>query len=170
MYSILRDRYSRGATALQLSILLASFFLLVLSLASDALVARLMPDPATARDWAVILATLVFAVSILDMHLDWRGRAGAYREAAQHLYGLKAKYRSAFSQDPVSIRTLQVLREEYAAVNERLPGIPERYFLGLKAAHKRKVALSKLLDSYPSVPIWVLRVRLLWRELRGRDV
>jgi hypothetical protein len=167
MYSILRDRYAGRALVLELALLSAAFLLLVLSLAPDNLLIRVRLDPNSARDWAALLSALVFLLGLVTARLDYRGRASLYGDAARRLYVLKAVLDGILAASTITASDALRARAEYGRAMESITPIGEREFLGLKAAHLRKVRLSKLVDLYPSVPLWMLRLRLLRADLSG---
>jgi len=160
MYSILRDRYAFRGTVLQILVLAASFFTFALSIAADRLLLRIGLDPDGARDWMGLLSGVVVFAAIVDMRLDYRGRAALLDEGAKRLYDLKGVLRAAVAQDMVTPQEMDRLHEQYTAVAKVLPGLPEGQFLPLKAAHQRKRRLSALVSRYPGTPLWILRLRL----------
>jgi hypothetical protein len=160
MFSILRDRYAFRGTVLQILVLAASFFTFTLSIAADRLLLRIGLDPEGARDWMGLLSGVVVFAAIVDMRLDYRGRAALLDEGAKRLYDLKGLLRAAVAHDKITAQEMDALREQYAEVTKMLPGLPEGQFLPLKAAHQRKRRLSALVSSYPGTPLWILRLRL----------
>lgn len=92
--------------------------------------------------------------------LDLRGKAHERDAAVRALAALKGEYRGADLDDAaVGAR----LGARYVAVADAVPPIPERRFVRLKAAHLRKVELSKILSSRPGIgPVrarWILFTR-----------
>jgi hypothetical protein len=97
---------------------------------------------------------------LADLILDLRGKARERDSAVRALAALKAEYRSADLADPDDAARLAA---RYAAVTDAVPPIPERRFLALKAAHLRKVELSKIVSATPGIR--TVRARwILWRR------
>jgi hypothetical protein len=167
MHSILRDRAEFRALLLGFLLVASSFVVLVASVASDEVLRGVGLQPALARAWAVLVSVALFVLSLAELRLGYGLRAAGHREAALRLFQLKQRYRTELS-GTVSRARLSKLNDEYQIVCSVLPAIPENQFHKLKMAHVRKVQLSKLIDLYPHVPLYILRARLLWEGLRGR--
>jgi hypothetical protein len=167
MHSILRDRAERRGHVLGFLLLSSSFVLLVASTISDDLLVGLGLRPEDARTWGSALSVLLFVFSLLELRLGYGLRAAGHREAADRLSRLKQRYRTELNGAPSPSR-LAKLNYEYEVACSVLPPIPEGQFHSLKAAHLRKIQLSKMIDLYPTVPIPLLKLRLLREGLRGR--
>lgn len=160
MYSSLRDRYEFRGTLIQILILAASLGLFALSIAEDKILLRVGLEPAATREWMAVLSGAVVLAAIIEMRLDYRGKAAVLNEGAKRIYDLKLTFKPAAASDVITNDELALLRDQYGDVMKVLPGLPEGQFLPLKAAHKRKRRLSDLVTSYPGTPLWLLRFRL----------
>ena len=50
------------------------------------------------------------------------------------------------------------LNSNYWKVHDSIASIPSNKFNQLKAKYRRKLEISKLLDSYPHCPIWLMKL------------
>lgn len=160
-HAALRDRYRRLATGLILIIMALSIAGVALALQDDPSVGILGID-LEAKEWLAILAAVVLFCSIVDLVIDWRGRAWGHAHAAERLGELKGQFRGV-EIDGGKVETGGVnLDVAYEEVMAAIIEIPNAAFNRLKAKHRRKVAVSKLLDESPGAPLLYLR----WRVLR----
>ncbi len=165
MHSYLRDRLSTRARLLSLSILLLSFGAAALAFTGHSRVTVLgvTTDRLTWVGWVAIAA---FALALVELLVDWRGRAWGHGEAVRRLAELKARYRTATEDEPNFPKNAADLTTEYVKVTESLPPISERIFNRLKAKHLRKVCLSRAIDSADGLPYWRIRLRYLARGVK----
>ena len=164
MHSILRDRAEFRGQVLGFVLISSSFLLLVLSLASDQLLSGVGLNPTVARPAVTIASVAVFVVTLAELRLGYGLRAAGHREAARRLADLKIRYGVELA-GAISAPRIAKLESEYQLVCSVIPAIPEGQFNDLKMAHLRKKRLSKLVDLFPNVPLWWLRLRLLREDL-----
>lgn len=134
MQAHLRDRDRMIGTTLLCGILVISVIGVAFAFA----------EPGT---WLAWLSVGTFALVLVELVLDRRGAARGRAEAVRVLSALKAQYRVL----PKDTATLARLTERYSQVMDSVPVIPERAFNPLKAAHLRKVEISKLLSEQPGI-------------------
>jgi hypothetical protein len=159
-FSILRDRYRRRSTALTVAMVAAGVALVLLTFGAEEVLMTLGLDGAGGRVWIGIFGSLVFVASLVELRVDWQGRASLYAWAADRFADLKLDYGSYMDgPEPSEVREAE-LRGQYQSAVSAAPRIPERDFLKLKQAHLQKVALSKMVSRSPGTPMAVLRWRL----------
>ena len=115
-----------------------------------------------------VTSTVLLAMAIVALRLNWANRAGEHHRATETLAKLKSQLR--WLRDGGLEKAVAVKKDELSAIQAilvELPPIPPRRFHRLKAHHLRKVAVSKLLDKYPGAPVWLLRFRLFFRDVVG---
>lgn len=115
-----------------------------------------------------VTSTILLAIAIVALRLNWANRAGEHHRATETLAKLKSQLR--WLRDGGLEKSEVVKKDELTSIQAilvELPPIPPRRFHRLKAHHLRKVAVSKLLDKYPGAPVWLLRVRLFLRDVVG---
>jgi hypothetical protein len=114
-----------------------------------------------------VASTCVFVLGLAVSRVDWKATAERHARAATTFADLKARARSLATPDGAcSDDEIEEYLRQAATVVGTLPEVPESQFLGLKAAHLRKVALSRQLDRTYGAPLWCLRARLTWRHLK----
>lgn len=167
MHSVLRDRNSRHALLLDILLLISSVILAT----------TVWLDPEVPRDLGFsqdssklvvgVSSTLVFAISLIHLRVDWKGTAERHQQAASSLARLKLQIRPLLRSDSdVDPSQIENQNRECALVLAILPPIPDRHFNRLKAVHKRKIELSKAVDKYPNLPLWLLRAKLVVAQMR----
>ena len=166
MHSVLRDRYSRRALWADLLLLLISIVLNALVFLDPSILDALRIGRDASRVAIGICSVLLFFLSLVVWRVDWKERGQTHAQAAEALGKLKLDCRSLLQAASVPADRLRQQVETCVWVLSGLPKIPEDQFVKLKAAHKRKVKLSQLLDSYPGAPVLVLRARMMWEDVR----
>jgi len=165
MYSVLRDQFAYKAIYLTLGILGSSIILVACTFLPQKALKFLGISPFMTTVILGAFSSLVLFLSIAELRVDWKERSRQYGDAANQLADLKHKYRQAITG---AIGTSDViannLTEDYELIFGRLPRIPDKKFLTLKAYHQRKVKLSQMIDKAVGCPVWLLRLRLFWEE------
>jgi hypothetical protein len=164
-HSILRDRFARRASVFDIVLLALSAILCGTTFLDPALVKYFHLDPEAIRSVLGACAILVFILSIVGLRVDWKERSARHQHACSTLADIKARSRELIrAQGDHQVReSFEFLRASGFAMSE-LPSIPEVEFVKLKAKHKQKVEISRLLDEHPSAPIWLLRWKLRFRD------
>jgi hypothetical protein len=164
-HSILRDRFARLASAFDIVLFALSAILCGTTFLDPALVGYFHLAPEAIRFVLGGCAILVFILSIVGLRVDWKQRSARHQRACSTLADIKAKSRELIRAqgDHQARGSSEFLRASGFAMSE-LPSIPEMEFVKLKAKHKQKVEISRLLDEYPSAPIWLLRWKLRFRD------
>lgn len=161
-HSSLREKYKRRSTGLILAVMALSVLAATLALQEDESVV-IVGVSLGSTEWLACLSGIVFFLSIAELVLDWRGRAWAHGDAADRLGRLKGEFRRARVTES-KIETDGVdLDVEYDQATAAIVEIPNSVFNRLKAKHRRKIEISKLLDQSPGAPLLLLR----WRVFRA---
>jgi len=100
--------------------------------------------------WLGWISVGTFALVLVELVLDRRGAAQRHADAVRVLGALKAEYR-VLPAAGEEVATAARMSERYAQAMESIPAVPERAFNRLKAAHLRKVEISKLLSEHPGM-------------------
>lgn len=168
MHSTLRDKFESRAFWLNTVQIGVSLFLSIFAFVPDEVICSLGFDPAKGRYILGSLAVIVLLISITEFRVDWKSVGSRHSEAARHLAELKAKYRRAFSESAgEDLEENSRLTIEYERLLALLPPIPEQYFIRLKADHRFKVSLSKLVGRNPRAPVWFLSLLLRLKGMRS---
>jgi hypothetical protein len=166
-HSLLRDRYKRHALALSLLTLALSIVATSIAFLSGESMFSVLGVQARAQIWIGSLTTILFFLTLVDLLVHWRERAGAHADAVQRLGRLKGMFRMATIHDDRVVATGIDLSIEYDRTMEQLPPIPERLFLWMKAKHIRKVQVSKLLDTHAGAPLSYVYLLAYLEGVRG---
>lgn len=168
MHSMMRDRFAGRARVLDLTLLVASGCLAAVTFVGNDIVTFLGLTQTGAKVLLGAASTLVFVAGLAVSRVDWKAAAERHGRASSTFADLKARARSLATPDGNcdEAETQEYLRQA-ATIVGTLPEIPEAQFLRLKAAHLRKIALSRLLDRTYAAPLWLLRLNLMWRHSRN---
>lgn len=161
-YSILRDRYQRWSTLLDLSILLLSTWLTAMVFVQPQVAVELSPRGISKDLWLGLLSIGAFALSLIQLQVNWKGRAESYKQAAATMGTFMKENRPIESSTDDTLINQALLR--YQFVTDNLTPIPDSDFLKLKQQHKLKVEISRYLDQHPSANLSLLRIKLWWRD------
>jgi len=113
-----------------------------------------------------IASIVAFFASLVNLRVDWKAKSARHRDAVAKLTSSIAVFRQSRKTNGQWPQDQQLeLNRAYWDATKSIVEISERQFLSLKARHLRKVELSKHLDTTPACPLWLLRVRLLWRSI-----
>ncbi|XHO74150.1 hypothetical protein BCC0238_003647 [Burkholderia gladioli] len=164
-YSALRDRFRAWSTTLDLTILLISAWLVAMVFVQPAIAVELSPRGISKDIWLGLLSIGAFSLSLIQLQVDWKGRAQTYQQAAATLSAFVKEYRPLASEGESTIVGQALLR--YQLITDALEPIPESQFLKLKKRHKLKVEVSRHLDTHPGTNIWLVRAVLWWRDNRA---
>lgn len=160
-HSILRDRYARRSLVMTCGLLVASTVATAFAFAAGEAVVRVGPVVAQRSTWLGWFAVLTFAVTLVDLTVDWKAGKRRHEDAVRRLSELKAELRT-----PPAPEEQAKLSLRYQVVMDSVPAIPDRLFASLKAAHLRKVEISTLLSERPGISVRAARkaLRLKVRE------
>jgi len=172
MHSILRDRYQRRAFTADLLVLSSSIILCVVQFLDTDILKTLHIDPKTAQIAGGVSSIFILLVSLVSVMVNWSKKAEKHSHAVGELSRLKAQCREIIKSDTAedNDKRSREKNKECACVLQNVEPIPDRKFNKLKALHKRKVELSKMVDAHPGCPLFLLRLKLTlmasWRILQ----
>jgi hypothetical protein len=156
MQARLRDRDQAMATLLVCTVLIASLVGVAFAFAGSGPVLTLLEVTAARSTWLGWLAVGTAALTFVELVVDRRGAAQRRADAVRVLGALKAEYRVPPARGQ-EVAEAARLSERYAQAMEAVPAIPDRAFNRLKAAHLRKVEVSRLLSEHPGISHWRAR-------------
>jgi hypothetical protein len=169
-HSTLRDRYRRRSVGLTLAVLALSVAATAVAFISGEKTVDIGIFSWHLQAVAGLLTVVIFLLALLDLVVDWRRDSWGHDDAARRLGELKLRFRGATLTDDAVDTGAMDLADEYERTMNAIVPVPDSSFLKLKAKHKRKIAISQMLDTEPGVPIWLLRLRLMWRDSRSKPV
>ena len=161
MHAILRDRYARRATSLDMTIFAAATLLSATTFLDPAVIIDRGWKPETVRLIMGLCSLTLFFLSILVLIVDWKQKATRHQYACRNLSDIKAKARELLAKSQhLDVNSVEDFLRTSAFVMSELPPIPDTQFGPLKAKHKRKLAMSEMLDAHPTAPLWLLKAKL----------
>lgn len=164
-YAILRDRFRLRSTLLDVAILLISAWLSAMVFVQPAIAELLTPFALSKDLWLGMLSIGAFALSLVQLQVNWKGRAQAYGQACVSLSAFVKEGRGILAAGDVP-RARSALARHHA-VAEALEPIPDSQFLSLKRQHLVKVELSRQLDRSPGMSLLLMRLALWVRDSRA---
>src|SRR5438552_3913382 len=125
MHSLLRDRLERRALLLTVAVLGMSIVATATAFVSGSSRIMLLGIETSPQLWIGALTAFIFFVTLIELKVDWRQRAGAHGEAARRLAELKGRFRAATIEDD-SVSSELDLGGEYDRTMGSFVPIPEK--------------------------------------------
>lgn len=163
MQASLRDWNKRLGTALTCLILSLSVLGLGFAFAAGGTTVQLLGVSAQRATWLGWLSVFTAALTLTDLVLDLRGAARKRADAVARMSELKTANRASAV---TGASELPARSETYHRVMSSNPEIPNALFNRLKAAHYRKVEISRIISRHPGLSYWSAR-RQLCKRLRA---
>jgi hypothetical protein len=164
----LRDRYSRWALFLDLSILGLSTWLVALAFVEPRIGVSLTPFGMDSQIWGGLLATCTFFLTIAQLKTDWKGRSDAHRRTLDLYAEVKREAGYLLASGALDDAAVRRVLARYDVASAVGIAVPERDFLPQKKRHLVKIELSKRLDTMPGSSLIFARLRLWWlNSIRG---
>lgn len=161
-YAHLRDKYRRRAFWLDLLILLLSGWVVSMVFVQPRIAVELSPKGIPNDVWIGLLSILAFALSLVQLLVNWKGRAQLYQQAASSLSVFVKEHRPLLGL--ITDQQAEAALARYSALTDGLEPIPESQFLALKKRHRLKLELSRLLDDRPGANLTLWRLRIALRD------
>lgn len=115
--------------------------------------------------WIGLLSIGVFFLSVIQLLVNWKGKADNYQKSLMGLSGFVKSARPLVRLgDSASQADIESALATYHQTSEWMEPIPENMFLSLKQKHLRKVEISKALDHSPSASILRLKIYFWIRD------
>ncbi|MFX0201001.1 MAG: hypothetical protein ACFFCW_33190 [Candidatus Hodarchaeota archaeon] len=113
-----------------------------------------------------IASIVAFFVSLVALRVDWKGKAARHTDAVQKLTNVLSKFRECRRQDGAWLEDEGPdLHRSYWEAMNNVVEIPSGPFVGLKVRYLRNIELSKMSDSFPGCPLFLLRLILFIRSI-----
>jgi hypothetical protein len=168
MHAYITQAKKSQALWLSVGLLFGSAITCGFTFADDATIRLLGIGPGRERLVVGFASLFLFALSIVELRVDWGGIARAHEDASKRLSLLKAKYRKAQASQLADKQLLWLeLSKEYTDTLASVAEIPEKSFAKLKAHHRYKVELSRMIDKRAGVPVWLLALYLRAKAIRN---
>jgi hypothetical protein len=168
MHAALRGRNQLIGTLLICAVLTALVVVVAFAFAGPNSSVTILRVTASRATWLGWLAVGSAALTLIELVLDRRGAAQRHASAVRVLAVLKAEYRVPPKPGEEAALAAR-LGERYVQAMDTVPPVPERSFNRLKAAHLRKVQVSKLLSENPGMAYWRARLIVVRRYSSRRS-
>lgn len=165
-HSILGERYRKISVWFDISLMLTSFLVLLLSILVLAAPVVVTDFLGTMGGPAIVLgATVIFVVSVIEWRISWKSKAAAHFRAAEDYSSIKGQITGLLSRGfgDGDVDAAQI-EDRYDRLGLKCVPIPNAKFVKLKRMHLRKVALSRLLDDQPFACSMLVRLRIAMKH------
>jgi hypothetical protein len=158
-HALLRDRYSRRALMLDMLILIASAWLTAMAFVNPE-IARVIAFPGMSSGLTIgLLAVCTFALSLVQLRVDWKQQADRHERAARAFATSKSEIATLLYGASVTDHEAEIALTRYRSIGETHVPIPESQFNKLKKKHLMKILISREISRNPASSIWVIRLR-----------
>lgn len=164
-HSYIRDINSIRATAMDIILFVSSIILNVTVFLDPIIISYLGVSPDKAKFIIGLSSIAIFILSFIVLRVDWKQKSENYKMSAETISHLKIECNELrFIDDEIILKQkMRYIRENIS----KLPAkIPEKQFLKLKALHKRKIELSKMIDKNPGASVLFLKI-VIWVKANG---
>ena len=158
MHSILRGRYRFFSLSVDLLILFCSVILCAAVFLDPVILKIFNISPASSKVVLGITSILVFLLSLVQLRVNWKGKGELFDRSLETLCKLKSECGLLLETTNTTEEEILKQCKNYNETLSKLPKIQDRLFPKLKAKHKRKVELSKYIDTRPESPYWLTRL------------
>lgn len=163
-YAHLRDKYRRYSFWLDVAILLLSGWVVSMVFVQPHIAVALSPKQIPTDIWIGLLSILAFALSLIQLQVNWKGRAQLYQQAASSLSAYVKEHRPLAST--VSEPQADAALARYSALTDGLEPIPESLFLALTKKHRLKVEHRGCSTTTPGASLMLWRLSIALRDNR----
>ena len=169
-HSVLRDRLNRRALLLDLLVLVLSAIVAVGTFTSESTFGVLMPGVDQPRIIVGMLAIGVFLFSLVQFKVGWKETASAHSQSARALAHCKAEIRAKiYSSSTITLEEFNTISALYNTSSSNIAAIPDDQFVSLKAVHRKKIKISRILDRHPHLSLTLVRLKLWVRDTIRAD-
>jgi hypothetical protein len=170
IHAQLRDHYARLASWLDYSLMAATTYLLALAFVEPVLGLRLTFGAPT-QIVNAFMTLAAFFLSVVQFKNEWKSKAHDHQVTVSEYASVKKECRLITSgARSASLAELQRIRAIYDSATEKGTDIPNRAFAPGKAAHLRKVYVSRYLDAHPGAWVTLVKLKLVLRDNLGLDL
>jgi hypothetical protein len=160
----LRDKYSMYSFLLDMAILSLSTWIVALAFIDPKLTKYVVPFGMDPQMWIGAIGVGTFLLSLLQLRVDWKGRADSHKRAFEVYSDVKQLAGRLLSAKCAIGALADEVQARYLSAGSNAVSIPENQFLRLKMRHLTKIEISKILDVKPASSIMILRLRLWVRD------
>lgn len=165
MHSTLRDEYHHKALTVAIIVMGGSLWITALAFGSDDLIKNLTPFDIPPKIWIGFISVSVFFLSLIELKIDWKGKANSHQKAAEAYYAVKKQSTSLLlsTEKPNDVEMVEFDKLSDFADSHTVP-VPDKRFNELKKKHRIKVEVSKHLDNNPATSLMLFKLRIWFRD------
>ena len=168
IHAILKSRYARCALTLEIILLACSVTFCATTFARDEVFTQIGLSAEIVRYILGVASIAAFFASLFALKVDWKGKSGFHSDAVKKLSLTLALFRKSRKEDGTwPQEKAEELNQAYWEAMNNVVEIPPNQFVSLKAKHLRKVEISKMSSSNPGCPVFLLRLVLFGRCIKG---
>lgn len=165
----LKDKYSLWAILLDSFLLTSSALLALHILADKEMLSRFSPFGIQYETLLGSLSIIVFILSVLELRVDWKGKAQSHAKSLALYAEVKRELGYALSSNRLIKADVRRVMSKYDMAAELGSSISERDFLVQKKKHVAKIRMSKYLAERPSANIPLTRLKFFWSDNHRHD-
>lgn len=166
MHSILRDRYKCWALSLDCIGLLLSSTLIIFTFSEKSTLDAINITTLDNKLFFGSISILLFLLGILHLKIDLGGKAAAHGKSIDSWFILLKKSREICNLGSnIQENHIEELGELQGRANDFATPIPDKLFNKLKREHLLKVEISKQLSETPGSWIWLIKTKLIIRDI-----
>lgn len=163
-HSVLRDRYSRRAFVIDITILGCTLWLTAMALINPVIGVELTPFGLTKDVWLGMLSVVAFFLSIVQIRVDWKGKEYAHARACEAYASVKREAVNLIAQEKFDGFEYKRILDKYESAGTLSIPIPEAEFNRLKGLHRIKIEISSYLNEKPAASPTLVKFRLWCRD------
>jgi hypothetical protein len=169
IHTELKDRAISRARSVDIVILFSSAIICIVEFIDPAVLIEIGASAKASHLVSGGASILIFLLSIYAIRVDYRNASDSHSRAAEVLARLKSELGSQLRSDKVEAAETEDLCRSAAKLIHGLPRITESRFHKLRALHRRKLILNKMIDENPGAPVWLLSM-ILWAKSVGSAI
>lgn len=158
----LKDRYARRAVLLDSFLLISSALLAIHILADKDFLQKVTPFGLEYQTILAVLSIFVFVLSILELRVNWKGKAQAHAKSLALYAEVKRELGYIISSSRIIKADVMRVISKYDMAAELGTSISEKDFLTQKKKHRAKIKMSKYLDDFPHANIPLTCLKFFW--------
>jgi hypothetical protein len=163
-HSNLRDSFKKRGLILDCLVIASSVWLTATVFIEPQLGLSLTPFHLNPQIWIGLLSVVTLFLSVVQLRVDWKGRADAHQRSAELYSRVKSSARRLIQlASPITSEMAKETLSQYDLSSDLGCAIPESEFVRQKKKHLTKIMISRLLDRNPGASISILRAIIWWR-------
>jgi hypothetical protein len=166
-HSLLSHKYQNLVYLFDIPTIIGSVVLLVFVFIDNSFLVQLGISALFSKLVIGLSTIVITSLSVLSTILDFKGKKTSHDNAFNTLVGLKRDWVRFLSYpNDMTNDKAKYLEEKSDLLMAQLTKIDDRQFNKLKQKHLQKVEISKFLSHDPFVPIFIIKFRLMLKDMK----